>query len=324
MRSLLAALLFASVVIAAGTLEVERGDLRLVLHEDTARHSLYLRTESEWIPLFVADDPRTSVLEILENNRVHRLGDSGTFQQIAEETADGARFVWTSPTLRIVQTFRFTRSVGAARFNAVEMTIAITNEGEEPSLVGARLIYDTYLGERTNVHFVTPGTSKTSRETSLAPGPVNRYIASATSPEASFGFQISLENSITRGPRAAVAANWKRLIDSSWDYAVNEDRNFNRLPYSINDSAIMIVFPTEQLGAGERYAVGTYLGDLAPDGYLSPEIATETGGRDELLERVAEVVAQINALLQSDSIDPLRVTALEEELRTLTSQVRGR
>lgn len=324
MRSLFAGLLFASVVIAAGALEVERGDLRLVLHEDTARHSIYLRTGSEWIPLFVADDPRTSVVEVLEDNRVHRLGDSGNFQQTAEQTPEGARFIWTSPTLRIAQTFRFTRGLDAQRFNALEMTISITNEGEEPSLVGARLIYDTYLGERTNVHFVTPSATEITRETSLTPGPVNRYIASVASPGAAFGFQVSLENAIVGAPQAAVVANWKRLTDSTWDYAVNEDRNFNRLPYSINDSAMMIVFPVKQLVSGGRYSVGTYLGDLAPDGYLSANIAIETGGSDELLDRLTEIVSQINELMQSDSIDPTRVEALKEELRALSSLVRGR
>jgi hypothetical protein len=174
------------------------------------------------------------------------------------------------------------------------------------------------------VHFISPGRSETTRETSLAPGPVNRYVASVTSPEATFGFQISLESSGGGAPQAAVIANWKRLTDSSWDYTVNEDRNFNRLPYSINDSAIMIVFPTQQLASGERYSVATYLGDLAPDGYLSPSVAVETGSREVVLERLNEIVSQINTLMQSDSIDPLRVEALEEELRTLTSQVRGR
>ena len=324
MRSLFAGLLFALVIVTAGSLEVERGDLRLVLHEDTARHSIYLRTDGEWVPLFVADDPRTSVLEVLEDNRVHRIGDSGDFRQTAEQTPEGARFIWTSPTLRIAQTFRFTQSLAAERFNALEMTISITNEGEEPSLVGARLIYDTYLGERTNVHFTTPGASVITRETRLTPGPVNRYIASVTSAEAGFGFQISLENAVARPPQAAVVANWKRLTDSSWDYDVNGDRNFNRLPYSINDSAVMVVFPTEQLASGGRYSVGTYLGDLAPDGYLSPNVAAQTGDRDELLDRLTEIVSQINALMQSDSIDPVRVEALEEELRTLASLVRGR
>ncbi len=324
MRTLLTGFLVALITVAAGSLEVERGDLRLVLHEDSARHTVYLRTGDEWVPLYIDDDPRTSVLEVLENNRVHRLGDSGVFRQTTEQTPEGAQFVWTSPTLRIAQVFRFTRSLDAEQFNALEMTISVTNVGEEPSLVGARLIYDTYLGERSNVHFITPGASRIARETSLTPGPVNRYIASVTSPEAAFGFQVSLDNAIVGTPQAAVVANWKRLTDSTWDYEVNEDRNFNRLPYSINDSAMMIVFPIEQLASGGRYTVGTYLGDLAPDGYLSPDVATETGSTNELLDRLTGIVSQINALMQSDRIDPTRVEALKEELQALSSLVRGR
>ena len=76
----------------------------------------------EWIPLFVADDPRTSVVEVLEGNRVHRHRRQRKLPAAAEQTPEGARFVWTSPTLRIAQTFRFTRGLDAERFNALEMT----------------------------------------------------------------------------------------------------------------------------------------------------------------------------------------------------------
>jgi hypothetical protein len=87
-------------------LEVQEGRLRLRLHEDTARFSLYLDTGDRWVPLLFPDDPRTTALDIVEGNRVHRMGDSGNFRQITERFQGGARFVWTSPTLRVEQSFR--------------------------------------------------------------------------------------------------------------------------------------------------------------------------------------------------------------------------
>jgi len=324
MRTFAAAWLLTLVVAAAGTLEVEQGNVRLVLHEESSRHSIYLRHEGEWIPLFLAEDPRTSVLEVLENNRIHTMGDSGSFGLQVDELPDGARYVWTSPTLRVEQRFRFTRGVDSAEYDAIAMTVDVTNEGEAPSLVGVRVIYDTYLGERANVHFVTPASSGITRETSLTPGPANRYVASVPSADATYGFQIMLDGAAVAPPETAVVANWKRLTDSTWDYEANESRNFNRLPYSINDSAVLLAFGTEQLASGGKYSVTTYVGDLAPQGYVSPDVAAGTTGANLLLERLREVVDQIDALIARDEVDPAEVTALQEELRTLTELVRGR
>lgn len=315
----LAALLAAPLA----ALEVERGDLRLVLHEESSRFSLYLQRDGGWQPLFVAEDPRTSALDVLEGNRVLRIGDAGTFTQRVEETETGARFVWTSPTLEVVQEFALTRGVRSETYDAVEMRVSITNRGEEPSRVGGRLLLDTYLGEPSNTHFVTPGSDQINRESRLEPGPVNAYVASVASPDAPWGLQVMLGGDAVTEPEAAVLANWKRLSDSSWDYDVNETRNFNRLPYSINDSALLVLYPVEQLRSGDSYSFVAQMGDLSPRGYLSPRIAAETTGANPLLERLAELVERLNALIASDDIDPDEVRELQAELEALADLVRG-
>ena len=326
MRRIPAILLVAVVatfVAPVSALEVERGDVRLVLHEETSRFSLLLRRDDAWTPLFLAEDPRTSALDVLEGNRVLRIGDAGTFAQRVEETGNGARFVWTSPTLEVVQEFSLTRGVRSEDYDAVEMRVSITNRGEEPSRIGARLLLDTYLGEGSNTHFVTPGTDRTNREARLLPGPVNAWVASVRSPEARWGLQVMLTGEATTEPEAAVLANWKRLADSSWDYDVNETRNFNRLPYSINDSALLVLYPIEQLRSRDSYSVVVQMGNLSPQGYLSPQVAAETTGANPLLERLTELVDRLNALIASDEIDPEEVSRLQAELETLADVIRG-
>ncbi|MFW5684309.1 MAG: hypothetical protein ACOCZB_00085 [Spirochaetota bacterium] len=310
-------------------LTVDRGDLRLVLHESSARFSLFARvgtdsTDGEWLPLFLAEDPRTSTLDILEGNRIHRMGDSGNFTQDAEELEEGARFIWVSPTLRVVQAFRFTRGVTSENYDAVEMTVTVTNTGEEPVLTGVRVLLDTYLGERSNTHFVTPALDQIVRESRLEPGPVNRYVASVETASASHGLQVMLQAEGITPPEAALVANWKRLIDSSWEYEINNTRNFNRLPYSINDSALLLTYEPVQLETSEEHTVVAYLGDLSPEGYLPPSLAAETTGDNPVLARLASLVSEINDLLASGDIDAARVAELQAELQTLTSIVRGR
>ncbi|MFW5738576.1 MAG: hypothetical protein ACOCYX_06650 [Spirochaetota bacterium] len=321
----LLALVVSATVVATpvAALELERGDIRLVLHEESSRFSLYLRRDGGWQPLFVAEDPRTSALDVLEGNRVLRMGDAGAFAQRVEETDNGARFVWTSPTLEISQEFALTRGIRSESFDAVEVRVSITNRGEEPARVGARLLLDTYLGERSNTHFATPGSDQINREARLEPGPVNAYVASVASQEASWGLQVMLADDAVTRPQAAVLANWQRLSDSSWDYDVNETRNFNRLPYSINDSALLLIYPVEQLRSGASYSVLAQMGDLSPQGYLSPQAAAETTGANPLLERLAELVDRLNALIASDDVDPEEVRTLQAELDALADLIRG-
>ena len=321
----LLALVVTATVVAGpvAALEVERGDIRLVLHEESSRFSLYLQREGGWQPLFVAEDPRTSALDVLEGNRVLRIGDAGTFAQRVEETANGARFVWTSPTLEIAQEFALTRGVRSESFDAVEVRVSITNRGEEPARVGARMLLDTYLGERSNTHFSTPGVDQINREARLEPGPVNAYVASVASEDSPWGFQLMLTGQTITEPEAAILANWKRLSDSSWDYEVNRTRNFNRLPYSINDSALLLVYPVEQLRSGGSYSVVAQMGNLSPQGYLSPRTAAETTGANPLLERLADIVDRLNTLISSEDIDPAEVAKLQAELDALADLIRG-
>ena len=81
MRSKAFLILLVVVCVPVSSLEVERGDIRLALHEDSSRFTLSIRSGEGWLPLLFAEDPRTSALEILEGNRVHRMGDSGSFSQ---------------------------------------------------------------------------------------------------------------------------------------------------------------------------------------------------------------------------------------------------
>jgi len=72
-RSALAVLLLGAALLRAWPLEVSEGRLKLVLHQGMGRFSLYL----DGMALFVDQDPRTSGLSLLLDDRVYKLGDSG-------------------------------------------------------------------------------------------------------------------------------------------------------------------------------------------------------------------------------------------------------
>ena len=49
---------------------------------------------------------------------------------------------------------------------------------------------------------------------------------------------MMLDNNIVTSPDKVIFSNWKRLDESGWTLNVKDGRNFNLLPYSINDSAV--------------------------------------------------------------------------------------
>ncbi len=312
----------------AHALVVEDGDIRLTLHEDSARFTLEYRDGSGWAPFFFSDDPRTSSLDILEGNQVHRMGDSGTFSQSVEETGSGATYVFESPTLRIEQSFRFARGTTASVSNAVEMRVTVTNLGEAPQVSGVRLVYDTYLGEPSNFHFASSSGIQINRESLVDPGPVNRFVRSVARADSGNGFQVMISGEGVTTPEAVVLANWQRLAESSWEFQVNPTRNFNRLPYSINDSALLLTYPTVQLEQNQSATFVSYIGDLADSGYLIPA-ATPTAiaadsqiDRDDLVAELAAILSRIEELSSSATISAEDIDGLRERLAILREQLR--
>lgn len=325
-------------------LELTKGRLKLVLHEGSGRFSLYYMTDirdQTYEPLFLVQDPRTSSLSILEGNRAHRMGDSNQFTQQTTETVNGGRFTWESSTLLVVQDFEFITSVSASLADAVVARVSITNQSEQAVSVGARYIFDTELGEDRNVHFVTPEAESVTREAEITPSETVWYWLSPSDDYEDVGLQQTIYGSSVTPPQRIVFANWKRLNESSWDYQVERRRNFNLLPYSINDSAAGVYYTPEILESGETREIVAIFGNKSDGGYVvrsggdsgisrvfqqvvsdeSPE-ATEAAVRADLIS-VEDLIEQIDSLLANpqevsrDDIEVLRELIAElEERRT--------
>ncbi len=243
-RSALAVLLLGTALLRAWPLEVSQGRLKLVLHQGMGRFSLYL----DGIPLFVDQDPRTSGLSLLLNERVYKLGDSGDFKESSEATAGGARFTWTSKRLTVTQTFAFQGE------EAVSLTVTLRNNTELELSVGLRFLLDTYLGEAGFPHFRTDRDREINSEISYAAPDMpawwtSRSSRSSRTPE-NLGLLMPLRGEGVSTPDRLVLANWKRLSDSTWLYETLPARSFSELPYSINDSAACLYFGPQPLAAG--------------------------------------------------------------------------
>lgn len=327
MKRVVFLLLALAVIAGLSALEVEEGDIRLTLDEDSARFLIDLRSSGggdDWIALIFREDPRTSGLDVREGNSVYRMGDGGEFRQVAEVTEKGVFFIWTSTTLRVSERFRFIRSVGGDVVDGVQIDIAITNLGEQTVPVGMRLLLDTYLGERGNAHFSTPLRQRITREAAILPSTVESYIRSTPGAGAQ-GLQVMLSGSGVTTPEQVAVANWKRLSDSDWEYEVNEDRNFNRLPYSINDSALLLSYGEQVLRQNQRYEVTVQIGGPADNGFLDPDSSAPVTAEDRVatIESLTTLLEQIDTLLADPNTTAREVAGLREQLEALSDQVPG-
>ena len=319
--SVLAVLLLAVVVIPLAAVEIDSGGLRLILHEGIGRFSLYTRASAaagDYIPLFVDQDPRTSGVSLVVNDKIYKLGDSSEFTESTEKTegAEMARFEWASRILTVVQEFTPVLASASAEAQGVRMSIRISNRSRNRLSVGLRLCLDTYLGEENLSHFRSDRHEEIRSELTVSGADMIRYwlSPSAGSP-GSIGLLCMTSGSDITPPDKIVFANWKRLSDASWDYQTSSNRNFNLMPYSINDSAVCMYYEPVDLPALGSREIVLVLGNVTLSDYTAePQgvesyVATEQPPPASLLSRLQELRDRLG-------IDPASV---EQDIDNLDS-----
>ncbi|MBN1696086.1 MAG: hypothetical protein JW881_01120 [Spirochaetales bacterium] len=241
------------------TLEINNGRIRLVLHKNLGRFSMYYLSNPEkkkYTSFLLDQDIRTSTLSVAVDNNVFRLGDTGSFKEKIEETSIGARFIWNSKQLEIIEDFVFTKTPSASETNGVIITLTIANISNKELTVGARYVFDTFLGESSNHHFRTDKHDNISNEIIVEKDRMIRYWVSPLPKSDPFvGLQVSTNGGGVTIPDKIIFANWKRLNDTPWTYDESAGRNFNLRPYSINDSAVCHYYYPKTLEAGSRMRI---------------------------------------------------------------------
>jgi hypothetical protein len=337
-----AVLLLSSASFHAFSLDLTEGRLRLVLHEASGRFSLDYRPNLEverYIPLLDSTDPRTSDLRIRDRNDVYRLGNAPQFDLTVERDTGRAAFLWESGSLRIRQSFSFVTSSGARLANGVLVELTIENLSEVAREIEARYLFDTYLAEAEEAHFVTEAGERIRSETQVEPSASLTWWATPSPDHESVGFQQIIAGEGLTRPERVVFANWKRLSETAYDYTVSTERTFSLLPYSIDDSAAAVYYPAETLDPGASRTITTLVGNLDPEGYAQysvtrtesaelldraddetePELDKETAQRE--LVSVNDLLDEINTILENpEEYDQEDVEVVEEILRQLRNR----
>ena len=314
------------------------GSMRLVLHEESGRFSLYLLTESNKtrpLALFADQDPRTSFLSVMVNDRSYKMGDSSAFRTYLGGDERSPSLIFESSFLAVTEEFSFVRSRNSSGTIGISIKISLENRASSQVSVGARLLLDTNLGEGTSGFPFTTNVRTISSETLIKRGDSDTWWTDRND-------KVSLSGSINTGsvstgssedPDSIHFANWKKLSDVSWKAPFQQGRNFNFPPYSVGDSALCYYFEPRPLGRGEKCSFGFYLAVNDVDGFASfqqPGTVKETiqdlpiQGRatpdEQDLAALRELMARIDAHIASGSIAEEELAAIEFDLVRLRAK----
>ena len=308
-RKSLALLLFLIFIIGASlfSIEIREGGIKLVIHENSGRFSLYHLEdvkENVFVPLIFDEDPRTTTASILVDNKIYSLGDSFEFKQSIDTAVDSAEITWESSSIKVVKKFNFISSSKSTLADGISITLTIQNISESNKSVGIRYLLDSYLGEKSNIHFHTDSAKNIQYEREFMDD-LPKYWLSPKSKDSNYGLQVMCRAMGTSPPNKIVFANWKRLNDSSWSYNVNTSRNYSRPPYSVNDSAVAMYYNPKTIGPGENRTITLSLGAFSEEGFV-------VGDQDESNKEISNIVEN----LTEDNIDDLQ-EALKSDLITV-------
>jgi hypothetical protein len=324
---------------AVSGLELKDGRMRLVIDDRTGRFALYYLEDvarNKYVPLLYAEETRTTYTTLLYDQKTYKLGDASEFRaSVARDGSGGARIEFKSSFCVVRQTFAFVSSPGSTMPDGVLVDFVIENVAQKDAPVGLRLLFDTWLGEKSQAHFSAQAAGALLGESALYGDFQDAWIRSANASGGSTSeasLQIQLAAPATR-PDRLVAANWKRLNDAAWSFDANPSRNFTLLPYSINDSALALYYEPVEVRPGSTRGVSVLLSQ-ANDGYpvaaagtqaAAPAISapSETAPLDEMVDLIAvrNVLEAINAAMASGADVPAaEIQALEAILQRLETR----
>ncbi|MDR2245554.1 MAG: hypothetical protein LBE17_02585 [Treponema sp.] len=311
---------------ALSAVEFLNGRIKLVLHEDTGRFSLYYLIDMpqqrdihlwRYEPFFVDSDPRTSFLTVMANDRTYRLGESTSFRVRIRPSPGNPAILFESPFLAVTQEFTFIKTIDAPLSNGVRMTIRLENRGTDEVSAGARFLLDTNLGEGSHGDPFSIGEQPVSAEFMIDSPTDDPCWISRT---ARYGLMGSVSTGEGPKPDQIHFANWQRLNEVPWKLGFISGRNFNYLPYSINDSAVAYTFDPRPLAAGESRDYVILLAMVDERGFFQTEDApAETppinDSREEDLITLRDFIARLDNHLAG------RLVLSDEELAEIEAAI---
>lgn len=283
----------ALTVVSAVALDLQGGKLKLVLYEKTGRFNVFHRFgegAEGALPFLSERNIDSSFVTVVVGPKVFILGTSPGFSMRTEELPLGARFVWTSPQVEVIESFSFVSDSG------IEIVLSAKNLTREDLLLGAGYFFDTYAGEKTRAPFLVDNRQVVARETVAdTRTPVTWWFSGHPSAgrDAWEGFRVLVDGRSATAPDRIIFADWQRVYDRIWDLMRIGGREFSPQDSPLTDSAVYQNYDPLIIRAGQTRKVSVRIeGVVLP----APDAGAEGDGDDATL--TAEKMNILNNLLE--------------------------
>jgi hypothetical protein len=299
--------------------ETQKENVKLEVNEDSGRYNVrYAESlaEGDFVPFFVPEDIWTTKDILILGGRRFVLGDEGGFKTEVLPQSTGARILWSRSDFSVQKTIEIFSSSESQSGSGVKITYTLTNTGASNTRAQIGILLDTYLGEQ-GVHFYTSDGQAITAEREIESFEMPESIVSRKRDE-SAGLRVMTLGSQLSSPQRIVLANWRRINDSKGDFDIKEGRDFNQLPYSINDSAIYLEYPTTVLRTQQTAKLVVAIGSWSAPALDITNLAEDSDQLDELLTATVNDADLSPAQLYQQDMDAL--IALLNELNDKLKQ----
>ncbi len=210
-------------------------------------------TKDGYIDLYQIDvnGKKTSVLDtglymnsrifIKDSDRRFYLRDQGKY--VVSVNTDSFIIKWRVETLDVTEKYTKT-DIG------FEYSINLKNRTDKDRNIGVYLMFDTYLGENDNNHYIIENYKIIKNEKTYNGSEIPLSIISKNSRDQFVEFRLMDNKAFI--PDELILGNWDRLAYSKkWPYKPKDGSKFSYGYYSINDSAIGVLYNGININPGK-------------------------------------------------------------------------
>jgi hypothetical protein len=228
------------------TLKCESGTIKLVLRGVSGTYGVYSvnRNDSQ-IPVFVDyDNFLSTYFSIRAGKTEYKLNETnGVLSSVAQE-GSGGRLLYTIPkTADVSAVFAFMKTSAEHDDDMLKVTVTITNRGPRTDTFALKSIFDTVLGEKTNIHFSTALTKSVNSEVQYRSMAGEKWILSRGS---GCGVQILLYGGDITPPAFVTLGNKDIMSLPLWVPTAGAARSFDNV-MSYNNSAVSVNWDTTEI-----------------------------------------------------------------------------
>ncbi len=229
------------------------------------------------------DGSASSFIAVLAGDSEYRLNrEAGVAAEAREvyETRHVQLAYSIEKQVQVTVDFVPAATVKNGKEDAVRVTVFTTNISDKPMTVGIRGMFDTILGENSDVHFKTSSGNRIKKEKLFESVKDDRWILSSNSRES---VQFVLFGKDVSTPVQVAIANIDTLSSSTnWKPRVTSDRSLTSAN-AYNNSAVAVNWMPVKLDAGKTDAISFYI-VLASDGELPNGAVFAKTAEEEALE----------------------------------------